>query len=443
MLEKMKKHKKLTIFIIIVVVLAVIVGIVIKRKSITEGDAQMNSGVQAFKLENQDMSSSISTSGTLGSANVVEVTTEVMSPIKELNVALGDHVEKGQVLCTFDDQEIRQQIAELENQNAETKKADELGRQRAQRAVEQAQAQVDAKAAAVSDAQQVYDSVKKLVDSKDEKQEQKAEALVSAQQALQGAQSELELAQQSRQEAQYALDTLGTTPANNKELNQLYQQLNHLTVVAEQSGLITQLNVSKGSIPSGPLMKIEDDKNLVVNVNIKEKDILKLSSGQKASIVSDAIGTEQTFNGTVDKVINFKSSATESGGMQSAGYSATVLVEPNTPLLLGMSVKVEILLNEEGKHMAVPYDAIAKDDDETPYIYVAKKQKNGKYKVKRVEVTTGVSNDYYTAISSDKLKKGDVIINYPQDVSEGAEIDVYFPEEQTDLSNSEDGEDVK
>lgn len=439
MFKKIKQHKKLTIVILILILLAGVVGFfVYKGKATPTPETQMPGGIQAFKLAKQDMSSSISTSGTVESASVVEVTTEVVSPIKELNVALGDHVEKGQVLCTFDDQEIRQQIAELESQNAAAQQADELSRQRAQRALEQAQAQAQSKAAAAEEAKKVYESVNKMVGDKDKEVQEKAEALVQAQQALQAAQSEYEAAQQAQQEAQFALETLGTTATDTKELNQLRQQLNHLTVVAEQSGMITQLNVSKGSIPNGPLMRIEDDKNLAVNVNIKEKDILKLATGQKATIKSDAIGTDETFKGTVDKVINFASAATTGEGAQTSGYSATVAVEPGTPLLLGMSVKVEIMLNEEGKHPAVPYDAILKEDDGKTYVYLAKKQDSGMYKVKKVEVTTGTSNDYYTVISSKKLKEGDVIINYPQEVSDGDEVEVYFPEDMKDISGNED-----
>ena len=148
MLEKIKKHKKLTIALVIVLIVAILIGVVVHNVKKTGSDMMdMSMGVQAFHLEQQDMSSTVSTSGTVESANVVEVTTEVTSPIKELNVALGDHVEKGQVLCTFDGEEIRQQIADLESQNAAVKKADQSSKQKAQRALEQAQAQANAKAA--------------------------------------------------------------------------------------------------------------------------------------------------------------------------------------------------------------------------------------------------------------------------------------------------------
>lgn len=444
MLEKIKKHKKLTIAIVVIVIIAIVSGILVHRMRQSASEiTQVDSGIQAFTLQKQDMSNSVSTSGTVESSNVTEVTTEVSSAIKELNVSLGDHVEKGQVLCTFDDEQIRQQIADLEKQNSATKKASDNTKQKAQRAVETAQAQANAKAAALAAAQNDYQTIQNLLGSSDQSAEEKASALAQAQANLQSAQSEYDAAQSAVTSAQEALeDASGTTAdTGSSDLTKLYQQLNNLTVVAEQSGIITQLNVSKGSIPTnGSLMRIEDDSSLMVNVNIKEKDILKLAQGQKASITSDAIGSDQVFSGTVDKVVNFASKNSGSDGSSSSGgYSATITLEPGTPLLLGMSVNVEILLNEEGEQLAVPYDAIAQDDDGTSYVYVGKAQDNGKYKIKKVTVTTGISNDYYTAISSDDLSEGDTIINYPTDVSEGDEVDLYFPEEQTDFGTANDG----
>ena len=157
MLEKIKKHKKLMIAIVVIVIIAIVIGILVHRMRQSASEiTQVDSGIQAFTLQKQDMSSSVSTSGTVESSNVTEVTTEVSSAIKELNVSLGDHVEKGQVLCTFDDEQIRQQIADLEKQNSAAKKASDSTKQKAQRAVETAQAQANAKAAAVAVAQNDY-----------------------------------------------------------------------------------------------------------------------------------------------------------------------------------------------------------------------------------------------------------------------------------------------
>ena len=88
--------------------------------------------------------------------------------------------------------------------------------------------------------------------SSDQSAEEKASALAQAQANLQSAQSEYDAAQSAVASAQEALeDAAGTTAdTGSSDLTKLYQQLNNLTVVAEQSGVITQLNVSKGSIPT-------------------------------------------------------------------------------------------------------------------------------------------------------------------------------------------------
>lgn len=445
MLEKIKKHKKLVIVLVVIVIVAIVAGIVVTKMKNNAGEiTQEENGIQAFSLAKQDMTSSVSTSGTVESSNVTEVTTEVNSAIKELNVSLGDHVEKGQVLCTFDDEEIKQQIADLEKQNGAAQKANASTIQKAQRAVDTASAQVNAKTAALAAAQNDYQTIQNMLGNSDQSAENKAAALASAQANMQSAQGELDGANQSLIAAQEALEDAKNTTVDNSsssDLTKLRQQLNNLTVVASQSGVITQLNVSKGSIPAnGSLMRIEDDTTLKVNVNIKEKDILKLSAGQKASISADAIGSDQVFSGTVDKVVNFASkSAASDGSGSTSGYSATIALEPGTPLLLGMSVNVEILLNEEGEQLAVPYDAISQDDDGASYVMVGEEKDNGKYKVKKVTVTPGISNNYYTAITSDDLKEGDTIINYPYEVEEGEEVELYFPEKDSNFAGTGDG----
>ena len=83
MLEKIKKHKKLTIAIVVIVVIAIVIGILVHRMRQSASEiTQVDSGIQAFTLQKQDMSNSVSTSGTVESSNVTEVTTEVSSAIK-------------------------------------------------------------------------------------------------------------------------------------------------------------------------------------------------------------------------------------------------------------------------------------------------------------------------------------------------------------------------
>lgn len=424
MLTKIGRHKKAVVVISVLAVIAVILAFALKLLGNNIGEmAGPNQELQqAFRLEKQDLSTSIACVGTVESANVIEVTSEVSSQVTQLNVSLGDHVEKGDVLCLLDDTAIRRQIQELENRKAAAKAEENAARQKAKSALDQAETQLNAASQTQANIQALYDKVMRGEVAGDA--ETVAEQLIAAQ-------AEYASCMQAVSDAREALNSVAAVQTGeDTELSALYEQLNQLTITADQSGIITQLNVSKGSAASGTLMRIEDDKNLKVNVSIKEKDIMKLSEGLRAVIRSDAVGEDQNFEGTVYRVINFASPGSSSDGTPVSGYSATVALEPGVPLLLGMTVKVEIILNEAAEQLAVPYDAIAQDESGKDYIYKASEGKDGKYLTERVYVTTGIANEYYTEILTDELQEGDLILNYPEDVTEGERIELYLPEEQ-------------
>lgn len=468
----MKKSKKRIIIILIVaVVLIAVIFSLVRCGSNVAGAIQSAVNMeQALPLEEQDLSSSINATGTVESQNVYSVTTDLTCKVKELKVALGDHVEAGDVLCVFDDSDVREQIATLEEQVSASDQLAAKQNQIAERNLQDAKndqaSQINSANTAITDAQSAYD--KANADYNNAKNQLDAaiaqgsdDAVISALQGqvstmsdnLQSADTALKAAKDSLtqvqkttdQTIQTAQDTVDTNALTNskdaqttKELAKLYRQLDQMTVVAGQSGIITQLNIAQGGVPNGPLMQIEDNTNLKVKVSIKEKDITKVQQGMAAKITADAL-PDQTNTGVVNKVINFASSdakttdqsaSSGTSGSSGSAYSAEVNVDAGSSLLLGMTVKVEITLKEGGKGMAVPYDSIATDDDGS-YVYRGKEQEDGNYLIEKVPVTVGDSTDYYTGISSDELELGDLIISTPDDVQEGDTIPLYVPDDTT------------
>lgn len=465
---KKKKKRVIVILVIAVILIAVVVSVVRCSSNVAGAIDQMANSVQALPLEQQDLSSSINASGTVESQNVYSVTTDLTCKVKELKVALGDHVEAGDVLCVFDDSDVREQIATLEEQVSAAEKLSAKQKQISERSLQDAKddqtAQIASANASITDAQTAYDkavsdynSTKNQLDAATQNgddaqaamlKEQLSSCDASVQQAnasLKAAKENLSQVERTTNQAiQSAQDTVDTNALSNsgnsdtaKELAKLYRQLDQMTVTAPQAGIITQLNVAQGSIPNGPLMKIEDNANLKVKVSIKEKDIVKLSEGMAAKITSDAL-PDQTSAGVVNKVINFASSQSQAadssssqGGTSGSAYSAEVNVDAGSSLLLGMSVKVEITLKESGMALAVPYDSIETEEDGSSYVYKGTEKEDGLYQIKKVAVTVGESSDYYTGISSDELSEGDLIISSPDEVSDGAEIPLYIPEDGT------------
>lgn len=457
-----KKNTKLVIFLLGAIILMVIV-VSVACKALGNTASEMNNlimgGIPVQEASIRDLSSVIYTNGTIASQHKVSVTTELTGQVKELYVQLGDYVEAGTPLLVMDDTELRSKIAELEKQLSDQElleaKQKEINQRNldyakeeqtqllneAQKATDTARNHSASAAAALETAKNNYNNYMASGITDNNMVMELSATIKEAQTAFDAAQAALNEAEnayqstfrstsQQVQAAQDTIDTQGvgteTDNTASATLADLYSQLEKITITAPQSGIITSLNISTGSmVTNGDLMVIEDNKNLKLSVSIQETDILKLSEGMHAVIKSDAL-KDTEINGTVQKVINFASasnsgSLSETEGMGSSSYSAQIIIEGETPLLLGMNAKAEIVLTEKKDALCVAYDSIFTEDDQQ-YIYLAVEDDSEKgmtHKVKKVPVTTGDEGDYYTEISSDSVKEGDLVISYPDMVSEG------------------------
>lgn len=492
----MKKSKKKLIIIIVaiaVVLLLVVISIARCSSNVSQNIALEDSGVLVEPLEKHDLSNSISVSGTVESQEKTSVTSDLTYKISQLNVEVGDYVNAGDVLCVFDSSDLEAQIQTLENQlnasntlnskqhniNSRTlsdaKEDKKLQLQSAQNVINNAQDEYNRAVSNKSQLEEAYNNCQNQIsqisadlgntqanegqsDNYLALQEQLSELTVTSSNLIsqiQEADSAISACRQSLDEAnrnyssvektadqqiqaaQDAIDTQGLSSENDeakKELDSLKRKLDKITVKADNSGIITSLNVSNGSLHAGgELMTIQNTNALKLTVSIKESDILNLKEGMKAVVTSNANDKVQV-DGTVTKVVDFiSSSTTNEDGTTTAGYSADITLPENCGMLLGMGAKAKILISEENESLAVAYDSIIKDGDKT-YVYRAVPEKD-KYKIEKVEVTTGTDSTYYTGISSKDLQQGDYIVSYPDMVNEGDVVDV----DETYMSN-EDGE---
>lgn len=505
---KKSKKKLILIIAIIIVILLVVISVarcaLSAAANIEEGGFMLgDGGCLVEPLQKHDLSASISVSGTIESQHVLSVTSDLTYKIAELNVQAGDYVNEGDILCVFDSSDLDAQIKTLEDQlsksstldkkqaeinaralkNAKEEQSNQLSQ--ANRTIEAAQRELDAARTAQASLEESLQNCQSQINNLNaamrqtlqnegesdyymQMQQQLSELSLSANdlqaqikeasQTVNACQSQLEDANlnyssvqtatnQQIQSCQDAIDTQGLSDDNSaatKELNELKRKKEKITVKAEQSGLITSINVSVGSIHNGgELMVIQDTSALKLTVSIKEADILNIKEGMEA-IVTSSSNEDLELKGTVSKVVNFISSSSNMGSMEgvssSAGYSAEISLGGDSGLLLGMSAKAKILLSNEGKKMSVPYESIMKDGDDA-YVYRAVPTDGKKYKIERVDVSVGLDSDYYTEISSDELQLEDYIVCYPDTVLEGDVVaidETYLSEE--DAQSNEGGE---
>lgn len=203
---------------------------------------------------------------------------------------------------------------------------------------------------------------------------------------------------------------------DNSELKELKESLNNTILKAETSGKITDLKVNVGSIAEGVIATIQSTDNLILEVNIPEYDIKKVSTGMKVKISSDSLSNKA--NG---ELIGISPVASND---EKGGFSAEVSIEKGSGLFIGTNAKAEIIISGKSNIIIAPIDSI-KNIDSNPSILV----KDGDESFKEVSVTLGDKNDYYIEVSGEGIK-------------EGLEIKADISLDNIDNINKEEGEGI-
>ena len=205
------------------------------------------------------------------------------------------------------------------------------------------------------------------------------------------------------------LEQAQRTPDN---LETLRSTLDDCTLTATMDGTITALDATVGSVCTGTVATIQNTDALVVEVTISANSVPKLSTGMTCRITSDATG-DAIINGTltqIDPVANDKGS-----------FGAKVMVNGDDGgLLIGISAKVEIVVNEKNDVFTVPRDAVGTADDGSSYVLRQTGGEGVDMTFEEVPVTTGDTNDFYVEITGSDLNEGDVI-RATADLTQGIE----------------------
>ncbi len=206
-------------------------------------------------------------------------------------------------------------------------------------------------------------------------------------------------------------------------LERVQDSLEDYTITSPIEGTVIEKNYKEGdnydpstastSGASAFMAVIYDMSRLTFDINVAEKDVVKVRVGQKVTFTADALDGA-SFTGVVEKVnIN----GTTLNGNTS--YPVTVAVDGNGAdlaaqgLLPGMSVSASIIVEEVGSVLCVPVDAVQRG--ETPFVFVAgagATDENGNLvdftKLEQREVTLGRNSDEYIEVLSG-LEEGETV----------------------------------
>ena len=166
-----------------------------------------------------------------------------------------------------------------------------------------------------------------------------------------------------------------------------------IRIYAPISGSITEMNINNGMYVSSatPLMQIVDRDHIHIELDVFEKDVMKIKKGQELKFLIPEAQSD-TIEGKVHLV-----------GTSISNQKRTVKVhghfldeEDQKDLATGMFVQAYIVIDSK-KEKALPENSIV-SLEENDYVLVLKEKNDSGYAFSREKVTTGDSFDGLTII---------------------------------------------
>ena len=238
------------------------------------------------------------------------------------------------------------------------------------------------------------------------------------------------------QSAQDTIDAEQFSSADNStqsQLKKLKERIEECTVKAPEDGVITQLNVTVGSIPTNAnIIVLENTDELVIKGKVNESDILRVEEGLPVEIKTGAT-QDEVINGKVKRIEKIISSNTSAMQETSGGYTVEISIDDkDSPLLIGMNASAKIILDRQDEALSVPYDAVQGGENDGYFVFVAVPAENDKmYRIEKRSIEKGFEGDYYTEVKSGDVKENDIVLTNPSGISEGDVIPLDVSEVQS------------
>lgn len=268
--------------------------------------------------------------------------------------------------------------------------------------------------------------------------------------------------------------TAGDQATNIKRQIEDYQdKIENYVITAPISGLVTNVSVEEGNgFTGGTVMVIQDTETLKISATIDEYDIPNIKLGQRVIIKTDATRDDELMgyvsfiaptsttmaNGGSSSSSQASAAAAASQSSSSANFEIEItVITKDERLMIGMSAKLNIVVDQVSNVLTVPYDAIQTNAQGDNYITVIDNSHGGQIagipnqkgqkgnaasdmpiltvngqnmqgngnkatapnaggpnaaddNRKDIMVTVGMEGDYYTQIISDEIEEGMTVV---------------------------------
>jgi HlyD family secretion protein len=173
-------------------------------------------------------------------------------------------------------------------------------------------------------------------------------------------------------------------------------------IIAPFDGTVTDIQAAAGEYVSSGSEAVQLDTmdNLIIDVNVSEADINKISIGQEVIITFDAI-PNQEYKG---KVIEVSQAGVESNSLVQFRVSIKV-TNPDQSIKTGFTAVASIVINKVENALLIPNMAIQTGGGQS-FVLIA--GSNGSSTITPIE--PGASSDSFTALVNGEINEGDVVL---------------------------------
>ncbi|MDD3200938.1 MAG: efflux RND transporter periplasmic adaptor subunit [Bacteroidales bacterium] len=391
-----KKKSKIKTWHIILAVIVIAVAVIV-----IVGGKDKGVKVSTASAEIKDIIESIPASGKIQPVIEVKISPDVSGEIVELNFEEGEKINRGDLIIKIK-QDVYISLVERSEAALNTSKA-QYWQQNAQ----------------MIQAELSYNRNKSLY-------EQKA---ISASD-FETAQANYEVAKEQLKAAEYNIKS------SEASLKEARENLTKTVIYAPMNGVISKMSVEKGERVVGTsqmagteMLRIADFSNMEVLVDVNENDIIRLRTGDTATINVDAYPNRE-FKGVVTHIANSAKNI-DSGMNQVTNFEVKIailqdsysdLLENNSiPFRPGMSASVSIVTNQRKGILTVPVQSIFTKEGKEHVWLVSEDHivsshiiTTGVQDLTSIEITDGLTGEEkiviapYSAITQ-TLKDGDKI----------------------------------
>ncbi len=421
---KQKRRKKRIIWLIVLAVIAALVfwlyfgAIKPAKEKAQEMFGQMNETTDT--IEKRDIVQSISTTGMLEANEVRTLTSRAKdTTIDSVMAEVGDHVNKGDTMVIFSTETINKTIEQLKEDLSESKRIQSIESKANDRSylysyTSQANDLYNSSEKVETALKNLYEACDGYGKAKRALQEKRDEGVPEDQ--LQSYISAVNSAYQAEQQAQAAYDAaveaqaqLAGASGNNltkadedheiaaikagdqarslsRQIEDYQDKLDNYIITAPISGIVTKVAVEEGNgFEGGTVMVIQDTDSFKISAKINEYDIPDVKLGQHVIIRTDATRDDK-LDGYVSFIAPASTATTAGTGVNASGtgtaaatasagtdaeYEVTITVTTKDERLrIGMSAKLNIIIDQVSGVLTVPYDAIQTNADGENYVTV-------------------------------------------------------------------------